>query len=408
MKFELSWVGLGWDGGGVMGIGEGACAKLGDVLKAKDIHDDAIKYGFGSDLLLGNAMIDIYGKCKYIDDAKIVFDDLRVKDVPRYPPSAFPNVNLALLSISSITAPLPHLWVPRYPPPGFSHVNLALLRYSIVDIVDHGLYEHGHPKEAINFYAEFRNSGKVSPDKLAFLSVVKACAKLGDVLKAKDIHDDAIKYGFGSDLLLGNAMIDIYGKCKYIDDAKIVFDDLRVKDVISGTSLCSCYVNCGLPGDALWAIRAMCLSGTMPNAMTLSYILPACSVLKCLNLGREVHGFGIKNCMEDNMFVNSALVDMYASCSSIKQAEQVFHNMPQHDMVSWNVMISAYFSNGKCEDALIIFDQMLSRGVKLNYDSWNAVICGFMDNGQTQQALELLSRMQQLGFKPNQITIIVN
>lgn len=263
----------------------------------------------------------------------------------------------------------------------------------------------GHPKEAIKLYAEFRNRGKVNPDKLALLSVAKACATSGDVFKAKEIHEDAIKYGFGSDLLLGNAMIDMYGKCKYIEGAKIVFDDLRVKDVISWTSLCSCYVNCGLLRDALWAIRAMCQSGTRPNAMTLSTILPACSVLKSLNLGREVHGFGIKNCMEDNMFVNSALVDMYASCSSIKQAEQVFHNMPLRDMVSWNVMISAYFSNGKCEDALNMFDRMINRGVKLNYDSWNAIICGFMDNGQTQQALEIFSRMQQFGFKPNQITI---
>ncbi|KAL2528459.1 Pentatricopeptide repeat-containing protein [Forsythia ovata] len=264
--------------------------------------------------------------------------------------------------------------------------------------------KQGHPEEAIKLYAKL-NSGKVNPDKLALLSVAKACATSGDVIKAKEIHEDAIKYGFESDLLLGNAMIDMYGKCKYIEGAKRVFDNLRVKDVISWTSLCSCYVNCGLPRDALWAIRAMGLSGIRPNSMTLSSTLPACSGLKCLNLGREVHGFGIKNGMEDNMFVSSALVDMYANCSSIKQAELVFHNMLQRDVVSWNVMISAYLSNGKCEEALNMFDQMRSRGVKLNYDSWNAVICGFMENGQTQQALELFSKMQQLGFKPNQITI---
>ncbi|CAI9763300.1 unnamed protein product [Fraxinus pennsylvanica] len=200
------------------------------------------------------------------------FPSLRgVRRVHRLPLSSPLKVHSVdtIISVRSIAEPDIQLW------------TLLITAYT----------KQGHPKEAIKLYAEFKNSGKVNPDEVALLSVAKACAKSGDVLKAKDIHEDAIKYGFGSDLLLGNAMIDMYGKCNYIEGAKIVFDDLRVKDVISWTSLCSCYVNCGLPGDALWAIRAMCLSGTMPNAMTLSSILPACSVLKCLNLGREVHGF---------------------------------------------------------------------------------------------------------------------
>ncbi|KAL7101220.1 hypothetical protein ACP275_08G042400 [Erythranthe tilingii] len=263
----------------------------------------------------------------------------------------------------------------------------------------------GRCREAIKLYTELRNSRKINPDKFAILAVAKACAVSGDLVKAKEVHFDAVNCRVSSDLLLGNALIDMYGKCKYSEGAERVFDDLKMKDVITWTSFCSCYVNCGLPIEALRAFRQMGLSGTRPNAMTLSSILPACSDLKYLNFGREIHGFGIKNGMGENVFVNSALVDMYSSCSSIKNAELVFNNTPQLDVVSWNVIISAYFSNGDCTKALNKFLQMRSQGVKLDIVSWNSVISGCADNGKAQEVIELLGDMQKLGCKPNQITI---
>ena len=83
------------------------------------------------------------------------------------------------------------------------------------------------------------------------LSAAKACATLGDIVKAKEVHDDAIRFGFHSDTLLGNALIDMYAKCKRVEDARRVFDGMLVKDVISWTSLSSCYVTYGLPRQGL-------------------------------------------------------------------------------------------------------------------------------------------------------------
>ncbi|KAL6551682.1 hypothetical protein OROGR_007836 [Orobanche gracilis] len=265
--------------------------------------------------------------------------------------------------------------------------------------------KNGRCKEAIKLYTEVKNSARINPDKFAILAVAKACAASGDLVNAKQIHSDALKYSLSSDLLLGNALIDMYGKCKHFQGAESVFGDLKTKDVITWTSFCSCYVNCGLPREALSAFRDMGLSGIKPNAMTLSSILPACSESKCLNLGREVHGFGIKNGMGANMFVSSALVDMYSSCSSIKHAELVFDNMPHADVVSWNVIISAYFSTGNSDKALTKFRLMRNQGVNLDIVTWNSVISGCADNGKAQEALELLRNMQQQGCKPNRITI---
>nr|GMC66052.1 pentatricopeptide repeat-containing protein At1g20230-like [Ipomoea batatas] len=264
----------------------------------------------------------------------------------------------------------------------------------------------GRPREAIGVYDELR-SRNVDPDQLALLSVAKACASARDLRKAKEIHEDVIRLGFQSELVVGNALIDMFGKCKYSEGARKVFDDLRVKDVISWTCMCSCYVKCRLPREAIQVFSGMVLGGVRPNSVTLSSVLPACSDLKYLRLGREIHGHVIRKGMEDNVFVSSALVDMYASCSSIKKAELVFLNMPSpgRDVVLWNVVLSAYFSHGECEKALRMFDHMRNELVKLNHDSWNAVIGGCAQSGRTEQALELLAEMQHSGTKPNLITI---
>ncbi|KDP41925.1 hypothetical protein JCGZ_26943 [Jatropha curcas] len=265
--------------------------------------------------------------------------------------------------------------------------------------------QRGFVKEAIEIYTTLIERN-IKPDKLVLLSVAKACAASGDLIKAKEIHEDAIRFGFNKDLLLGNAMIDMYGKCNCVDGARWVFDGLVVKDVISWTSMASCYVNCGMPRQGIFAFRDMGLNGIRPNSLTVSSILPACADMQELKLGREVHGFVLRNAMEGNVFVSSALVKMYASCLSLKQARIVFGKMPQRDVVSWNVMLTAYFLNKECEEGLALFYQMRKEGIKLNHASWNAVICGCTQNGQNKQALDIFAKMQDSGFKPNQITVV--
>ncbi|KAK9161833.1 hypothetical protein Syun_008174 [Stephania yunnanensis] len=264
--------------------------------------------------------------------------------------------------------------------------------------------KHGLPRKSIELYTQLRNRS-IEPDKLVLLTVAKACAVLSDVVKAKEIHEDAVKFGFSSDLTLCNAFIDMYGKCRHCQGARNVFNDMPVKDVISWTSMSACYVNNGSLREALEIIRKMCLSGSRPNSMTLSSVLPACSGLKDLNSGREIHAFAIKNGMGENLFVSSGLINLYANCSSFKQAQVIFENMPRKDTVSWNVILSMYISNGQCEKALQLFHQIRGEGVELNVASWNSIIGGCMQNGLTVRALDLFAQMQEFGFKPNYITV---
>lgn len=263
---------------------------------------------------------------------------------------------------------------------------------------------HGLPNEAVRLYASLRARG-IKPHNLVFLAVAKACGAAGDALIVKEVHDDAIRYGMMCDVFLCNALIHAYGKCKCIQGARRVFDDLVVKDVVSWTSMSSCYVSSGLPRQGLAVFREMGWNGVKPNSVTLSSILPACSELKDLKSGRAIHGFAVRHGMMENVFVCSALVSMYARCLSVKQARLVFDLMPHRDVVSWNGVLTAYFTNKEYEMGLALFSQMRIEGVKADEATWNTVIGGCMENGQTEKAVEMLRKMQNTGCKPNQITI---
>ncbi|KAF6169573.1 hypothetical protein GIB67_000846 [Kingdonia uniflora] len=79
--------------------------------------------------------------------------------------------------------------------------------------------------------------------------------------------------------------------------------------------------------------------------------------------------------------------------------------MGRRDVVSWNVILMAYFSNGEGEKVLDLFRRTISEGVMLNSASWNSIIGGCIQNGKKDKALELLAKMQNSGFKANRITI---
>ena len=105
----------------------------------------------------------------------------------------------------------------------------------------------------------------------------------------------------------------------------------------------------------------------------------------------------IRNGFEDNIFVSSGLVDVYSKCLNMQHARIVFDSMHTKDVVSWNVILAAYFSNGDLDEALKLFEKMKSNRILLNSASWNSMINGCVQNGRIEQAMQFFSQMQESG-----------
>ncbi|KAJ0963381.1 hypothetical protein J5N97_028503 [Dioscorea zingiberensis] len=280
------------------------------------------------------------------------------------------------------------------------HPDLRSLAFLISAYTD-----QGQPREATRIYTELQREKHLKPDGFVLLSLAKACAASLDMLKAMEVHRDVIRLGFAWDLALANCLVDVYGKCGCVEGARKVFDDIPEKDVVSWTSLISSYLGNGLMRDGLRVLNEMVFAGVKPNSVTLSAVLPACSELRALNHGREIHCFAVRNGLADNVFFSSGLVDMYAKCSGVGKARIIFDRIPQKDVVSWNVILAAYFLNGEYKEGMNLLKQMEAEGVRVNSASWNCMISGCITTGNSELAFRFLARMQELGLKPDKITL---
>ncbi|KAK8968769.1 Pentatricopeptide repeat-containing protein [Platanthera guangdongensis] len=284
----------------------------------------------------------------------------------------------------------------KIPNPDLRTSTLLLSAYS----------KHGLPKQSIALYRKLCKEKNLHPDQYVIISVANACALSLDAHKAEELHEDAIRFNLASNQLVGNAIIDMFGKCGLIEKARSVFDHLPNKDVISWSSLISAHASCKQSGEALQAFSEMLCSGVKPNSVTLCTVLPVCAAAsKAATFLKEIHGFSVRNGFKDDVWVGSRLIVFYAKALNLRLARFIFDGLLARDAVTWNVMLSSYFSVGNSEEALEIFRRMESGEAQLSCASWNCMISGFAQHGGVKQSLEMFARMQYSGFKANEISL---
>ncbi|XP_077222597.1 pentatricopeptide repeat (PPR) superfamily protein [Tasmannia lanceolata] len=180
------------------------------------------------------------------------------------------------------------------------------------------------------------------------------------------VHCPIIKLGFQDDLFLNNNLLSLYSKCIGVDQARVVFDKMPQRDVVSWTGIISAYVRDGNNEQALELFDQMVFSGLTPNEFTFSSVLRSCSSLGEFEQGIRVQTQIIKLGFESNHVLGSALMDFYSKCNKVDEAFEIFVTMNNKDTVSWTTMISACT---KAEDwirAWRLYSIMIQEGVPPN------------------------------------------
>eukprot|EP01018_Ginkgo_biloba_P032085 Gb_05883 [translate_table: standard] len=393
-----------------------ACANLAALKQGKEIHEEIIRCGVQSNVYVGNALIDMYAKCGSIENARDIFDNMPEQD---------------MVSWNSMVAGYAHI----------GYVDEALKLFEKMpkrDVVSWTVMmaayvRHGDAEEALRWYYQMPETG-IQPNQFTFATILSACSNLVALEQGKEIHEEIIRSGYESDIVVRNALIDMYAKCGSIEYARHLFDRTPDRNEISWTAMIAGYAQNGHIDEALKlfqkvpeqnvfsytvmiagfaqnghadeALKLFCqmrITGIQPNQFTFASVLPACSSLSALEKGREVHEEIIRSGFQFDVTVGNALVDMYAKCGSIENACKVFDDMPERDAVSWNAMIAAYAQNGYVRQASKLFEKMSERDVV----SWNSMIAGYAQNGHGDEALKLFRQMQMAGVKPNSETFAI-
>ncbi|CAN0911801.1 Pentatricopeptide repeat-containing protein At3g57430, chloroplastic [Linum grandiflorum] len=274
----------------------------------------------------------------------------------------------------------------------------------------------------------------MQPNSFIFPAVLKAVASLQDLRLGKQIHAHAVKFGHGgvSVVSIANSLVNLYGKCGEVADARKAFDEITERDAVSWNALVDMYCNCGQVESGrrvfdrmldrrigVWNAmitgyaqsendeQALMLfldmekdAGLRPNATTMSSVVPACVRSEAFSAKESIHGFVAKMGLENNRYVavGSALIDMYAKCGCLDLARRVFNEMPRKNVVTWNVIMMAYGMHGKGEEALQLFQAMVSEakvgGVKPTEITFISVIAACSHSGMVDEGLGIFLSMK--------------
>ncbi|KDO38882.1 hypothetical protein CISIN_1g040365mg [Citrus sinensis] len=266
----------------------------------------------------------------------------------------------------------------------------------IVGLARNGLYE-----EALNIVRQMGNVN-LKPDSFTLSSVLPIFADYVDVIKGKEIHGYAIRHGLDANVCIGSSLINMYAKCARVEDSHRLFCLLPVKDAISWNSIIAGCVQNGLFDEGLKFFRQMLIAKIKPRHVSFSSIMPACAHLTTLHLGKQLHGCIIRNGFDDNMFIASSLLDMYAKCGNIRLARCIFDKMDLHDIVSWTAVIMGNALHGNAHDAISLFEQMEKDGVKPNSVAFVAVLTACSHAGLIDKAWSYFNSMtKDYGIAPS-------
>ncbi|CAL5330370.1 unnamed protein product [Camellia sinensis] len=217
--------------------------------------------------------------------------------------------------------------------------------------------------EAVQFYGLMRRDGFL-PNNFTFPFVLKACTRLSDFQLGLKMHTLVVKAGFDYDVFVKTGLVCLYAKCGYLGDAHQVFDDIPDKNVVSWTAIISGYIGFGQFREAIDMFHRLLEMGLRPDSYTVVRVLSACTQLGDLSSGEWIHRYVVENGMEKNIFIGTALVDMYAKYANMDRARSVFDGMPEKDIVSWSAMIQGYASNGLPKEALDLFYHLQRENLK--------------------------------------------
>ncbi|CAN1150539.1 Pentatricopeptide repeat-containing protein At5g59600 [Linum perenne] len=231
-------------------------------------------------------------------------------------------------------------------------------------------------------------------------SILKACGHVFDVQTGKVLHCLILRCWFVSDAFVVSALVDMYSKCGQVEKVLELFDLMAQSgiepDVVSWTSVISGLVQNFRNEAAFSTLKNMLSHGFCPSHATISGLLPACANTANVRRGRELHGYAAVIGVEDDIYVRSALIDMYAKSGFLPEAKSLFHRTPEKNTATWNSMIFGYANNGCADEAIELFTQMEKTDLnKLDHLTFTAVLTACSHTGMVELGQTLFVLMQQ-------------
>lgn len=205
------------------------------------------------------------------------------------------------------------------------------------------------PEEAILLYNQMSRE-HFRPDCYVFSILLKACSNLVTERHAAAVHSQVIRVGFVNVPVLNNALIHAYARCGSIDDAKQVFHEMPLRDIISWNSMLKAYA---VHGDAETALNFFEQMDVVPDDTTIVALLSLCSHTGMVKEGTEIFETMLqKYGVVPQLDHYACMVDILGRAGHLTEAKKVITKMPMEpDFVVWSAFLGACRKHGEARMA---------------------------------------------------------
>lgn len=323
-----------------------ACSAVGGFDEGRQIHGMIYKLEMQFDSFVQNALINLYVKCGSFGDALKVFDGMRKRDV---------------VSWNTLIA-------------GFVNAGLVEKARELFDVMPD------------------RNIG-------SWNCLIDGYAKCGLIESARDLFERMP----GKDGITWNTMIKGYTDGARMEEAYELFWKMpcELKDSITFDAMIDGYSRVVRFREVLQLFNEMLALEIKPSKFTLVSTLSACSQLSALEQGEWIHsyvdGFGV----QPDAVLGTALQDMYAKSGDIERALDVFSEIDEKDVTSWNSIISNLGIHGRGKEALKLFFRLLESPTKPDDITFLSVLSACRHSGLVEEGQKCFKIMSSVyGVEP--------
>lgn len=257
------------------------------------------------------------------------------------------------------------------------------------------LVQGGQSDEAFVLFARMLEEGGI-PDLVTYASIL--CAFLGQAAlsQGKQVHARLGAVACELDVIAETSLICMYCKCGSVGEAWRLFNERRDKSVASWNALMCGLTQSGHRMSVFQLQEQMRQEGLLPSNLTFVSILESCSSDITLTKGHQIHSNVISCNLAGDAKVETALLNMYAKCGSLKDAEMVFSSMFPRNIMSWTAIIAANAQHGNGKNAIRLFRQMLEEGHVPKAATFVSIFSACSHAGLVDELKELLG---SLSFK---------
>lgn len=384
----------------------------------EQIHGIAIKLGFERDLHLNNSLLDMYAKNGDMDSAELLFATLPeintvswnimiagygqknqrdkaleyLQGMRRcgFEPNEVTCINMLAACVKSGDIETGRRMFDRISAPTVTSWNALLSAYS---------HNENH-KEVIKIFKEMQFKF-VQPDRTTLAVTLSSCAGMGLLDAGKQVHAAALKYAFHTNKYVASGLISMYAKCGKKEMAECIFYNIPEVDIVCWNSMIAGFSHNSLEKEAFLLFSQMRQNGILPSQFSYASILSACTKLYSPFQGRQVHALAAKVGYQNDVFVGSALINMYCNWGDVDEAIKFFNMMSAKSTVTWNEIIHGHAQNGRAREAVHLYKCMIESGEKPDSITFVSVLSACSHSGLVNLGLEIFNSMQRVhGLEP--------